>query len=233
MFRLSQTTALARGELARTTEATRRELSLGPWGAIGLFFVAYFLSHFIFQVWSALGISHFLNRYDAASISWKATMLLVGAAVCWALPQQLRKLSFTISFLSAFTALLIGVIIANVAAAIQSHIGRLAFPDHRVATLLLLTVASPIIEEFFFRGVVLNGLLQRWPAAVSIAVDAVLFASVHDSFWPAFVSGVILCSIFLAFKRSITVSALTHCAVNVAMVFASKLLLPSPFIRYH
>jgi membrane protease YdiL (CAAX protease family) len=48
-----------------------------------------------------------------------------------------------------------------------------------VALVILLAVAAPVVEELFFRGLLLRGLLNRMPAPAAIAVSAVLFGLAH------------------------------------------------------
>ncbi len=43
----------------------------------------------------------------------------------------------------------------------------------------LVIVVAPVVEEAVFRGVILRGLLGRWPAAAAILVSAGLFALMH------------------------------------------------------
>lgn len=48
-----------------------------------------------------------------------------------------------------------------------------------VVVLLLLAGGAPLVEELFFRGLLLRSLLGRVPAAAAIVVSAVLFALAH------------------------------------------------------
>jgi membrane protease YdiL (CAAX protease family) len=48
-----------------------------------------------------------------------------------------------------------------------------------VAVLLVLAAGAPLVEELFFRGLLLRSLLGRIPTAAAIGVSAVLFALAH------------------------------------------------------
>lgn len=48
-----------------------------------------------------------------------------------------------------------------------------------ILLVLLVVVAAPLLEEFFFRGLVLHGLLQRLPSWPAVVVSAAVFALVH------------------------------------------------------
>jgi membrane protease YdiL (CAAX protease family) len=48
-----------------------------------------------------------------------------------------------------------------------------------IAMLVLAVVAAPIVEEIVFRGLVLRGLLSRWPVAVAVGVQGLLFGAAH------------------------------------------------------
>ncbi len=48
-----------------------------------------------------------------------------------------------------------------------------------VVAVVLLAVGAPLVEELFFRGLVLRALLPRYGAPVAIVVSAVLFALAH------------------------------------------------------
>ena len=48
-----------------------------------------------------------------------------------------------------------------------------------LALVVVLVVGAPLVEELFFRGLVLRSLLARTPAPVAIVVSAVLFGLAH------------------------------------------------------
>lgn len=56
-------------------------------------------------------------------------------------------------------------------------------PLQRLAITLLAVSVAPILEEFFFRGVIQRTLERRWPPDRAIGVAAALFAAVHFIPW--------------------------------------------------
>jgi uncharacterized protein len=48
-----------------------------------------------------------------------------------------------------------------------------------VVVLLFLAVGAPLVEELFFRGLLLRSLMVRFPAPVAVVVSALLFALAH------------------------------------------------------
>lgn len=49
----------------------------------------------------------------------------------------------------------------------------------RLLLFLLLVVGAPVVEELFFRGLLLGALRRRFPAAPAVAVGAVVFGLAH------------------------------------------------------
>jgi len=96
----------------------------------------------------------------------------------------------------------------------------------KLSLFLLVAVAAPIIEEIFFRGVLLNSFRAVWGRGWAIVLSAVIFASVHPfpvHFLPVLGLGIILG--VLAYDRgSLTPSITAHAIQNIA-VFSMLLLL--------
>ncbi len=83
-------------------------------------------------------------------------------------------------------------------------------------TLLSLCVATPLIEELLFRGIVLRGLLQRNPAWLAIALSSLLFGVLHigpSSALMSIVSGLLFGWLYWR-SRSLLPSILAHAAIN-------------------
>jgi uncharacterized protein len=87
-----------------------------------------------------------------------------------------------------------------------------------VLTLAAGSILTPLGEEAFFRGVVANALLARWPAWLAVVVSAALFAVAHgiNAILPvAFLVGV-LAALLFRWSGSIWPGVLLH-AVNNAV----------------
>src|SRR4249920_2329966 len=48
-----------------------------------------------------------------------------------------------------------------------------------VVIVFIAVIGAPFVEELFFRGLVMSGLVSRWGAAIGIISQAVLFGVVH------------------------------------------------------
>lgn len=86
--------------------------------------------------------------------------------------------------------------------------------------IVLAVIIAPLTEETLFRGIILRGLLGRWPPWAAILISAVLFALMH--FNPAqgpitFALGLVLGWIFVR-TRSLGLCMLGH-ALNNASAF--------------
>jgi uncharacterized protein len=89
------------------------------------------------------------------------------------------------------------------------HIGIFSF--------LLMVVAAPILEELIFRGIILEGLLNRYSAVKSILLSSFLFGFVHLNPWQ-FVTGFIL-GIFIGWvyyrTKSLVYPIIIHATANL------------------
>lgn len=63
---------------------------------------------------------------------------------------------------------------------------RLFQQSHPVASLVLLTVAPPIVEEALCRGLVLRAMLKRWSVTWSVVLSALVFGAIHLNPWQFF-----------------------------------------------
>jgi membrane protease YdiL (CAAX protease family) len=67
---------------------------------------------------------------------------------------------------------------------VQPHRSSLVDPLRRspltvVVIVFIAVIGAPFVEELFFRGLVMSGLVSRWGAAIGIVSQAVLFGVVH------------------------------------------------------
>jgi len=108
--------------------------------------------------------------------------------------------------------------------AIQRHAGLMpsAPPFAAMVWLAPLTVlASPVFEEFIFRGQVFNGMRRSLSAVPAMAISAGLFAVIHPplSMAPVFVLG--LCTAYAAERsKSLLAPMLAHALYNAGMLAA-------------
>ncbi len=82
----------------------------------------------------------------------------------------------------------------------------------------LMVIAAPILEELIFRGIILDGLLNKYSPIKSIFISSLLFGLVHLNPWQ-FVTALIV-GIFSGWvyyrTRSLSFSIIIHAAANLS-----------------
>lgn len=82
---------------------------------------------------------------------------------------------------------------------------------------IAIVIAAPVIEELIFRGIILNGLLQKYSPVKSIIISSILFGIVHLNPWQ-FISALIIgfFSGWVYYRtRKLTLSILIHLVNNL------------------
>lgn len=112
---------------------------------------------------------------------------------------KFNKIAFVPVIVSIVIVLMMPVLTDPVTVILpMSDYWKKAFADMNDGTLLsMLTVvvAAPILEELFFRGIILNGLLKNYFPQRAIVISAAIFGLVHLNPWqaiPAFLGGLIM-----------------------------------------
>jgi uncharacterized protein len=87
-----------------------------------------------------------------------------------------------------------------------------------VFAFLLLVIAAPILEELLYRGIILDGLLNKYSPLISILISSLLFGIAHLNPW-SFVNGFII-GIFSGWvyfrTRSVLPSIIIHASANLS-----------------
>lgn len=89
--------------------------------------------------------------------------------------------------------------------------------------LLTMSVLAPVLEEYLFRGVILNGLKSRMAPGWAVVWSSVLFAVAHLNPWqavPAFVLGCFFGWVYVR-TRSLWAAVLMHSFNNTLTVVAA------------
>ena len=89
-------------------------------------------------------------------------------------------------------------------------------------SVIMLSIAAPILEETLCRGIVLQGLLKNYPARKAIIYSALFFALIHLNPWqsiPAFFAGLFLGWVYYKTK-SVIPGMIVHCVVNTTAVLS-------------
>ncbi len=98
--------------------------------------------------------------------------------------------------------ILAGIVVATAAGIVIEPL-LAAMPEHYLERLnelvgrggwaiAMTVVAAPILEEIFFRGLLLEGLARRWPARWAVLGSAVLFGLVHLPILPQVVNALVV-----------------------------------------
>lgn len=143
-----------------------------------------------------------LSREKAVFAVYTAQFTLaIVLGVVWLRRRGGARLRFGIGWRDA--PLILGGVILMTAAGIVIEPLINLFPDHYLETLndaigsggwaiLTTVVAAPILEEIFFRGLVLERLSKRWCAPAAVGASALLFGLAHAPILPQMVSAVLV-----------------------------------------
>ena len=89
-------------------------------------------------------------------------------------------------------------------------------------SVMALAVWTPLAEEVFFRGFVMQGLVNRWGFPAGLAASAAIFAALHFNpgvMAPVFVTGLLLGGLY-RYTGSVWPGVVVHGAQNGAATFA-------------
>jgi membrane protease YdiL (CAAX protease family) len=101
----------------------------------------------------------------------------------------------------------------------QAWMGALADPG--LATIVMVCVMAPLLEEMLFRGVMLRSFLRRYPPTVAITHSAAIFGLAHLNIYQ-FVNALVIgwCLGWLYERtRSIWPGVLLHAAINSSLLW--------------
>ena len=99
----------------------------------------------------------------------------------------------------------------------------------RLLLFALTTVAAPLFEELFFRGVLFHSFRAKWGVRLGLILSAVVFAAVHPlplGFLPIFVLGYVLAT--LLYRRGSLLPCMVTHAMNNTVAFLALLILAGP-----
>jgi len=158
--------------------------NLYPWVlVIPQFFLLFYTVNFI--------RTNSLNIFNFNNITIKKIILIVSISVI-----------INMIFAIIYAQTVITINIPNIAPPLipKYILGQHSFV---IVNLLAICVFVPIIEEFFFRGVILLQLSQKTSPYKSISIGSIIFAIVHADiglFVPVFFSSIVVSYVFLKWK---------------------------------
>lgn len=85
--------------------------------------------------------------------------------------------------------------------------------------LVMLVILVPVLEELFFRSLLLRGAIYRLGVIWGIVVVDAAWAWAHPVHWIAGIQGLILCLVYLWAEDSVGASALCHASMNAVVLF--------------
>lgn len=94
--------------------------------------------------------------------------------------------------------------------------------DNLLLSSIMFVIAAPILEEFIFRGIILDGLLKRYSPLKSIVISSILFGIIHLNPWQfvsAFLFGLIAGWVYYK-TANLTLPILMHFATNLFAIIA-------------
>lgn len=96
--------------------------------------------------------------------------------------------------------------------------------DGSFASMLSAVVIAPVLEEMLFRGLILRGLLMRYPPSTAIVHSAALFGLAHFNIYQFFVGFSTGLLLGLAYQRtrSLWPCVLLHAAFNAGVLWMSS-----------
>jgi membrane protease YdiL (CAAX protease family) len=80
-------------------------------------------------------------------------------------------------------------------------------------------VLAPVVEELFFRGILMQRWAYRWGTRTGVIASSIAFAVGHGEWLGHFAFGVLLCAIYLRTRR-LWVSMLAHALNNFVVVMS-------------
>jgi len=94
--------------------------------------------------------------------------------------------------------------------------------DSLLISSIMFVIAAPILEEFIFRGIILDGLLKIYSPLKSIIFSSILFGIIHLNPWQfvsAFLFGIIAGWVYYK-TANLTLPILMHFATNLFSIIA-------------
>ena len=184
-----------------------------------------------------VGYTTHRHYYDSAQLSILVAIRETAAlAVLWFAASRYLRASpadFGLRY-PRFREILVGVVVALVFAETVTRLILVILPERvpnqifiaiadgtlpwRLATLFVIGIYSPIVQELVFRGLLLKSLLRPLGVPAAVAVSSAIFGAIHAGSGPAsvinaFAIGIVASVLYLRF-RSLTAPIAAHIATN-------------------
>ncbi|MGL4989833.1 MAG: lysostaphin resistance A-like protein [Sarcina sp.] len=106
--------------------------------------------------------------------------------------------------------------------------------DLKLNSLLMTCIYAPFIEEFLYRGLILNGMLKKYNPLIAIFISSFLFGFMHFNFFQslnAFFISLIIGIIYLKTK-SIYLCIFLHFCNNILALFLPSFIFDNIIVHY-
>lgn len=191
-----------------------------------LFYIFLPLSSAPLLILAALGKIPFINYQNYDLLSKVAALILLILIFHLYNPSVFKKLSVKSFSIKLIPFLIICSLVTKITvvfyiifALFQSKITFSLYPITTEVLLAFISVVllTPLLEEFFMRGIVYNLLKKKYSIPVAVLINTLLFTLLHmSSLWnilAAFISGLILVIIYQRFGN-IWYSVILHGMIN-------------------
>ncbi|MGH9473825.1 MAG: lysostaphin resistance A-like protein [Terriglobales bacterium] len=91
---------------------------------------------------------------------------------------------------------------------------------------VMLVVLVPILEELFFRALLLRGVIYRIGLIWGVVIVDAVWAWAHPIAWIAAIQGLVLCAVYLWAEDSVGASAICHASMSAVILFPQWSLFP-------
>ena len=152
-------------------------------------------------------------------------MIIIGTAVVNMFAKQRLSVNGKDRYRSPKLLLIAVLFVISIHLAIVSPLSHLIVGmdtvqhRHSLFVILSLVVFSPILEEILFRGIFLNGLLNRYSPVLSLVISSLLFALFHfdlQAMPGAFIMGLALGVVYIVSKKNLFYCIIAHSCCNAA-----------------
>jgi membrane protease YdiL (CAAX protease family) len=206
---------------------------LSPWRDLGILAAIFFGATLLVGICMAVVMTLFpkLERGPMMFIVYVAQFsLAVAAGLVWLRREGRGGLGFGMGWSDA-PVIVLGIVLVTAASIVIEPLINL-FPEHYLErlnemigrggwALATTVVAAPVLEEIFFRGILLERLSRRWSATAAVTASAALFGLAHAPIWPqalnAFVIAVVMGYLYLQ-TRSLIPVIIIH-AINNGLAY--------------
>jgi len=203
--------------------AKTREDIYSNWSLVGLFLFSEALGLLVqggfHPIWGNQGSSWFWDESRFWPVEAAIEKALLASFILWRRRSYLKMSTWRPSIGQAGLAVGLGLIMAYVAKMILQEPPLALHPANSVAVV----APIPVLEEFFYRGVLQRTLAERYPSAVAILVVSVVAAVSHQHFLSALIFNILIGSLYAVCRSSLGASSTCHITLTATATFLRRI----------